>query len=146
MGKGMSFTWNPKFLLRRTEKETMERMTELMQYLEGEAKKKVSRGNKGGDNPSKPFEPPKVVSGTLRSNISYEVYSDTEKVIGALGVKTGQANDYALRLELGFSGSDSKGRKYDQQPRPYLRTTIKENERKIKEVLGKDYTKKGYIK
>lgn len=110
-------------------------MTKAMLYAEGQAKKLVSRGNKGGGNPSEPFTPPKVVSGTLRSNIGHSVAVRGSKVVGALGVKDGPADEYAKRLELGYKGTDSKGRSYDQKPRPYLRATLNKRGKKILEII-----------
>lgn len=140
MARRAKIKWRPQKAVEAVQDEAEKRMKKACQHLEAEAKKLVSRGNKGGGNPSKPFEPPKTVSGTLKSNISYEVHSDRDKVVGVIGVKTGEADNYALRLELGYKGTDKKGRSYDQKPRPYLRQTVKNETNKLREILGSDYT------
>ena len=128
--------WRPREVERIVQKQMTVNMTQAMLYAEGQAKKLVSRGNRGGGNPSKPFDPPKVVTGTLRSNIGYEVSIKGGEVVGALGVKKGPANEYAKRLELGFVGTDSAGRRIDQKPRPFLRPTINDNMNQLKKILG----------
>jgi hypothetical protein len=128
--------WKPRNVERMAQRNMMLNMNKAVLFAEGAAKKMVSRGNRGGGNPSGPYEPPKVVTGTLRSNIAGEVIVERDLVIGVLGVKKGPANDYAKRLELGFVGTDNLGRKIDQKPRPFLKPTLSKNERKLKQILG----------
>jgi hypothetical protein len=61
---------------------------------------------------------PNVVSGTLRRSIHVEGPANA----GSLGrkVEVGPSVIYGRRVELGFSGTDSRGRSYDQPPYPYL--------------------------
>jgi hypothetical protein len=104
-------------------------------YVESEAKREVSRGNIHGDNPSLPGEPPKVVSGTMRANISHQVVRNADTISGFIGVRENVA--YARRLELGFVGTDSLGRTYDQAPRPFLRPALLRSRDKIVELIAK---------
>jgi hypothetical protein len=104
-------------------------------YVEGVAKQEVSRGNIHGDNPSLPGEPPKVVSGVLRSNITHEVVRNADTISGFVGVRENVA--YARRLELGFVGVDSLGRNIDQAPRPFLRPAVLRSRDKIVELISK---------
>lgn len=46
-------------------------------------------------------------------------------------VAVGSAAEYARRLELGFSGTDSRGRTYHQSPRPFLRPALDDNEDRV---------------
>ena len=132
MGK---LEWNAEQVEKNTQKKLQTNMKRAMLFAEGQAKKKVSRGNLDGDNPSLPGEPPKVVTGVLRANIGHSTRTQGMDVIGALGVKNGPANRYAMRLELGFTGTDSMGRTYNQLPRPFLQPTIDDNRAKILEIL-----------
>lgn len=63
---------------------------------------------------------PNVVTGRLRSSITWRLGVD------ALGVYAdiGSAVVYARRIELGFTGTDSLGRFYNQPPYPYLRPAL----------------------
>jgi HK97 gp10 family phage protein len=59
--------------------------------------------------------------------------------------QVGSTIEYAMRLEMGFMDTDSLGRRYHQQPRPFLRPALDENEaeirkafeEKIKKILGR---------
>lgn len=42
-------------------------------------------------------------------------------------VRVGTSLPYAARLEFGFTGSDSKGRRINQAARPYMRDTLAKN-------------------
>lgn len=132
-------------------------MKKAVMFAEGYAKTLVSRGNKTGKNPSKPGEPPKTVTGTLRSNIGHDVVETPKEIIGMVGVRKGPAQKYALRLELGYTGTvrvrahkrritQVFGRKLkepkvvqvrsytyrvNQAPRPYLRPTVWRNRDKL---------------
>lgn len=116
--------WNDDGLMRNVSKELEKRMKKALLSSERFTKVLVSRGNIGGGNPSKPFEPPKVVTGVLRSAIGFQIRKEGFTVIGVLGVRKGPADDYAIRLEKGFVGRDSLGRVYNQKPRPYLVPTL----------------------
>ena len=84
-----------------------------------------------GLNPSKPGEPPHVLSGRLRMSIRYKVKSTTHAVIGYVGTNV----EYARRLELGFFGTDSQGHNIQQEPRPFLRSTMLSNAVNIMKVF-----------
>jgi len=72
-------------------------------------------------------------SGLSRGNVSSPAKADdgvgqpTKKLTGVVGSNV----SYARRIELGFVGVDSLGRKYNQQPYPYLRPALHKNEKKI---------------
>jgi hypothetical protein len=71
-----------------------------------------------GTQGARPGEGPGVVTGRLRNSITV-----TEKgPVGATGYQATVAPTvkYARRLELGFSGSDSLGRVYNQPPYPFM--------------------------
>ena len=64
-----------------------------------------------------------VDTGRLRASITHEIDGLTGRV--------GSNVEYARRIELGFVGVDSLGRKFNQQPYPYLRPALHKNEKKI---------------
>jgi len=99
-------------------------------------KKLKNVGRMRGLNPSAEGEAPKLVEGTLRSNVDSAVQTSTGSVTGYLGVRKGPASFYALRLEKGFKGTDKLGRKYNQGPRPYIWRTVKENSARIMRLFG----------
>ncbi len=64
-----------------------------------------------------------MVSGTLYRSIILDV--DKKKLVGKVGIMKGsekadEALVYAPRVEFGFTGTDSKGRHYNQPPYPFL--------------------------
>lgn len=66
---------------------------------------------------------PQVQTGTLRRAITMAV--DKIKLIAKVGIMKGkekgdEALVYAARIEFGFTGTDSKGRHYNQPPYPFL--------------------------
>lgn len=139
--------WDGDSIQNSSYEKIVRSMQRVAFYLEKVAKKKVSRrnaprvrvGRSGmrGLNPSKEGESPKLVTGTLRSNISGQVIKERDKVIGVLGVRKGPAEKYARRLEKGFVGKDSRGRTVNQGKRPFLRPTVAENKGKIMKELSK---------
>ncbi|ADU50168.1 hypothetical protein Tmar_0043 [Thermaerobacter marianensis DSM 12885] len=155
--------WYLGEFMRAAQAHVVRGMTKAVLYCEGVAKQKVSRGNVDGKNPSKPGEPPKTVTGTLRANIGHDVAVTPSEVIGMIGVRKGPANKYARRLELGFHGTVKvkahtrtqthawgrplktpkkvRVRAYsytvNQAPRPYLRPTVAENKEQILKLIAK---------
>jgi len=136
--------WHGKKAVAKVRKVTLEGMWVVVLNLEKIAKKKVSIANSPrkrvggrmvGMNPSTEGNPPKAVTGTLRNSISGVAGFYRRGIVGILGVKKGIADAYAARLEFGFKGTDSKGRRINQGPRPYLRPTIASNRRRIMKWL-----------
>lgn len=70
-----------------------------------------------------------IVSGTLRRSIL------TVPIPGGAAVGTNLV--YARRIELGFSGTDSLDRSYDQAPQPYLRPAFDEHRNVVIVNFGK---------
>lgn len=126
--------WVTRPVLEVVDKVLLSGMRRAMLHAEGIAKRKVSRLNPGGV-PSRPGEPPRLVTGTLRSNIAGVAEERGRDIVGALGVRKGPADKYARRLELGFKGTDAAGRNVSQAARPYLRPTITENRKKLLRLM-----------
>lgn len=123
--------WNDRQVSKKLETLLLRNMKKAVAIGANNAKRLVSRGNKTGRNPSLPYEPPKVVKGNLRSNISFDAKLDGKGgVVGAFGViknatkVRGKMRDweYALLLELGTSR---------MKKRPYLRPTLKKYRQKM---------------
>lgn len=98
-------------------------------FLQGKARELVGRNQPAwvrasglrGLEPSAVGTPPKIVTGTLQRNI----IGSSRGTRITLGIRKGSpAEAYALRLEKGFVGIDSRGRAYSQGPRPFLVPTI----------------------
>ena len=123
----MSVQWNDKSHNNELLKRLSQNMIKAMMFSEGEVKKAISRGNVDGKNPSSPGEPPKVVTGTLRSSIDIEISRDNLGVSGFVGVRKGAAEDYGLFLELGT---------HKMAARPFLRPTIAKHKRKILRMIA----------
>lgn len=94
----------------------------------------TSSGRLRGLDPSLPGESPKIVTHILNDSISGEVVVRRSKITGFIGV-IGVARKYALRLELGFIGSDSLGRVFRDKPRPFLLPAVKNKKRQIQQAL-----------
>lgn len=114
-------------------------MLKATTYVESVARDLVrQKSNIHGDNPSLPGEPPARVSGQLGAHITHQVERDATTVRGYVGIAKGSIpDDYARRLELGFVGTDSRGRTYDQAPRPFLRPALLRSRDKIVELIAK---------
>jgi hypothetical protein len=87
--------------------ETMKGVAEGAHLIEAQAKQNAS-GRPG----------PNVVTGTLRRSI--HVLGPTPLGIGGAVAFVGPTVIYGRRVELGYSGTDSLGRNYKQQPFPFL--------------------------
>lgn len=110
-------------------------MARVAFYLEGVVKSSLVNSSNGGRTPSSPGQAPHVLTGALRSSITGKVVNGSGHVSSIYGVSVGTASAYAKRLELGFYGTDSKGRKYNQAPRPFLKPAYQNNRRKIKQII-----------
>ena len=102
---------------------------EVINKVNAESKKIIEKACFMVERDAKILQTPHVKSGRLRSSITHEV----EGTIGRVGSNV----SYARRIELGFVGIDSLGRKYNQQPYPYLRPALHKNEKKILELFKK---------
>lgn len=125
--------WNDVPLKEKVSGVLIQRMELAGVYLQGEVRKKINRGNAGGHSPSAPGEPPKKVSAQLFDSIAVSpVHFDGT----TLRVLVGSNKVYARRLELGFYGTDSLGRNYQQEPRPFLRPTLYSNTMVIAKIVA----------
>ncbi len=158
------FKWYGKEVNDAVAKRLMDAIKVGCHLVEGDAKESMKPGSgeeykkRGGKihRASAPGQPPAVDTGRLRASISSNwtgsgmakgkvkspaktedgVGQPTKELTGVVGTNV----EYARRLELGFVGTDSKGRKYNQAPRPYLRPALHKNEKGIRKLF-KDIVK-----
>lgn len=95
-------------------------------------KRSVNISNEGGSNPAPVGEPPHKGSGEFQRSITHDVIETKEEVTGVVGTGI----EYGRRLELGFRGTDSMGRKVRQGPRPSIRPGLMNNLSAVKKILG----------
>ncbi|WP_448509297.1 hypothetical protein [Immundisolibacter sp.] len=87
-----------------------------------------------------------IVTGNLINSITYSTRDKflplTAKTNGSnlspsesQTVKIGTTVVYAPRVEFGFIGTDSLGRKFNQAPKSFLRAALKENEGKLYSIF-----------
>lgn len=122
------------------EKALIAKTNRAVQLVRNAAVRKVNvqqptrrkNGRIRGLAPSKVGDPPKRVSGALAKSIIADVRREGDKIVGVVGTRL----KYARRLELGFFGSDKRGRKVNHGPRPYLRPAFVELKERIKKLLG----------
>jgi len=88
---------------------------------------------KGGDD----F--PHRITGNLFRNIAEVSPAVIKKTDERCEMAVGSSMEYARRLEYGFSDTDSKGRTYNQQPRPFLRPALDENTAEVEEAIRKKF-------
>ncbi len=127
--------WDSEKIVKRTQAHVAKNMKAAMLILQGEVQRKISIGqpvvrSEGGSlrgtTKAQPAPtPPRVLTSRLRTSITHAV--DGNALNGDVIGKVGSNVPYARRLELGFFGTDSKGRNVNQGERPYLRPALKEN-------------------
>lgn len=121
------FSWNHSKVLAEVDKRIERGLERAAMFVEGVVIKSISEGQP----PSVPGEPPHVLRGRLRQSVTHKVFKQAGKWIAVIGAGV----KYARRLELGFVGTDSKGRNVSQAPRPYLRPAIVNNRDKILRLI-----------
>jgi phage gpG-like protein len=98
----------------------------------GQPVKRTKSGRLRGLNPSTPPNPPHSLSGRLRQNIGHAVERQGMLIVGRVGTNV----EYSARLEFGFYGTDSKGRRYNTPARPFLRPALAENLDRVGALIG----------
>ncbi len=82
------------------------------------AAKRNFEGSHARGEPHQGGDKPNVVSGDLRRSIRHEAVARLG--VASYGTVVGPSVVYGRRIELGFLGQDSRGRKYHQPPFPYF--------------------------
>lgn len=83
----------------------------------------------GGSNPAYPKAPP---GGAHRRSIHVEGPTVSGSKVSA---QVGPSMIYSRRLELGYSGTDAKGRIYKQPPYPSLQPGLDDAEKMLEELF-----------
>ena len=79
-----------------------------------------------------------VQKGTLRRSWRTELLPSRPGVYSA---RTGPTVVYARRIELGFKGTDSLGRTYNQAPKPYVKPAYEETAPKMRAIAVAAYSR-----
>lgn len=112
-------------------------------YLDGEVKRTIGSGTRSGKTYKVPGtsrtytasaagEAPAVMISDYMNSITHDVRRSGTEITGTVGTNQKQGK----RLEFGFVGTDKKGRRYNQAPRPHFRKTYEENRLKVQEKLS----------
>ncbi|MFC5587558.1 hypothetical protein ACFPRA_01375 [Sporosarcina soli] len=82
-------------------------------------------------------EVPAKVTGWLAQNVIAKPVLEWTGPVSYVGIRGGPDGvPYAKRLEYGFVGRDSLGRMYNQEARPFFRSTYEVEREDIKRMLG----------
>lgn len=145
MGVDARVEWDGESVLKQATEKLHQNAERVGAFLSGEVVRSISTGQKlvkikkrkkGGTrrkrtmrglNPSKPNNPPHVLSGLLRASINHKVMGRKKS---GVTVRIGAWRPYARALEFG----NPKG---NLAPRPYLRPAIYTNRRTIVEKFAK---------
>ena len=138
----ITIKFSPNTAMYQMGNEIERRMEKVAMLIESTAVKKISRGQPVrrtasgrlvGLDPSKPGEPPKVVTARLKQSVTHVVNREEFKITAQIGTNV----EYSRRLELGFVGSDSRGRVISMAARPWLRPSFADNLGRIKSIFEK---------
>jgi hypothetical protein len=137
---GVRFRWNGAQAFNRVAGILYANMFRVAQRVLRTAQEKIRGGDSTGriywrgqvwHQASAPGEPPASDRGRLRQSGDIRIEYRGGKVIGYVVFHT----PYAQRLEFGFIGTDSRGRVYNQAPRPFVRPSINEDRRQLIRML-----------
>ncbi|MDP2216742.1 MAG: HK97 gp10 family phage protein [Methanolobus sp.] len=89
------------------------------------------------DNSRKGGEFPHRITGNLFRNIAEVSPAVVKKTNERCEMAVGSSMEYARRLEHGFMDTDKLGRRYNQQPKPFLRPALDDNTDEIEQAIAK---------
>lgn len=117
----------------RVDAATMVTTVQVAAELEARAKANFVGSHRRGKPhiPNGPPDRPNIVTGTLRRGIRS---SPMAKLAGGYSTMVGPTTIYGRRVELGFRGTDSRGRNYDQPAYPYFGPAVKEVRVRSREI------------
>lgn len=107
--------------------------------VEARAKKNFVGSHKAWEPhvPNGPPDRPNIVTGTLRRSIRATAMT---KLAGGYTTMVGPTTEYGRRVELGFKGTDSRGRTYDQSAFPYFGPAVAEVRVRAREIALTNWT------
>ncbi len=94
--------------------------------------RRTASGGLVGLAPSAEGVAPQRLSSARLQSIFARVVRDGDRIIGYVAAP----RVYARRLELGFVGTDARGRRVSQGPRPFLRPALEANRERILSLLA----------
>jgi hypothetical protein len=77
---------------------------------------------------------PNVITGTLRRSITHDPI--TPYGAGGWQTQVGPTVIYGRRVELGFSGADSRGRTFNQPGYPYFGTAVAATQSRVEAIFA----------
>lgn len=125
----ISFDWNPDRVLAEVNRRLERGIERACMFVVGRIIASISTGQPA----SAPGEPPHVLLGRLRQSITHRVFQRAGEWVGVVGTNV----IYARRLELGFVGTDARGRNVNQAPRPFIRPAILNNRAEILRLIAR---------
>lgn len=124
-------------IIRQTRAVNRAIVAEAAAVVEAEAKRNFSGSHKRGA-PHVGGRKPNTVTGTLRRSIGHEAIVNDG--IGGAATVLGPRTIYGRRVELGFVGTDSLGRHYDQPPFPYFTPAVRATRTKVSQIARRRWT------
>lgn len=124
--------------INQAQQASVEIVAETAALVENTAKKNFE-GSHAKGAPHVGGDKPNVVSGSLRRSIRHSpIVRD-----GATGAMTrvGPTMVYGRRVELGFVGTDSAGRSYNQPPYPYFTPAVKATQAASQEIARRRWAR-----
>ena len=106
--------------------------SESRKSIKSQPRRIYPSGRMVGLDPSRPGEPPKQVTARLKQSLKSAVKREGKEVVGAYGTNV----IYGRALELGFTGTDSRGRVHRLAARPYLRPIVSKFKRQIGKIIA----------
>lgn len=134
-------SWSNKQIEQMTQKAIRAGLSEAGKHGRRAVKARLASG---GD------ATPGMVSGVLRRSVSYRVKSRKGRyVVVDVGVLLpsswdakakgkpfpGRMHAQALRLARGFTGTDRKGRRFNQRPRPFIEPTLNSERERMARIV-----------
>jgi hypothetical protein len=144
MARGVEFTNNFAVVKGRLREGMEQNVRQAAAMLEGQIKRKLGTGARTGHEykvpgtknktytASAPGEAPAVMLSNYMNSITHDVAVKPNEIVGTTGTNQKQGK----RLEFGFVGTDSLGRRYNQAPRPHMKVTYEENKDALKNKLN----------
>jgi hypothetical protein len=118
---------------KRVDVATMTTTIQVAAEVEARAKKNFVGSHRPGQPhvTNGPPDRPNIVTGTLRRSIHF---TPTAKLAGGYTTTVGPSTVYGRRVELGFVGTDSLGRTYNQPAFEYFGPAVKEVRVRAQEI------------
>ena len=96
--------------------------------------RRTKSGRTVGLSPSAEGEPPKRLTGALIQSIQAP---GAERKGDSIVAPIVAGTKYARRLELGYVGTDARGRKVSQGPRPFMRPALQRVRPRLAQIIAK---------